>query len=257
MQCEFHLETRHNRRKEEAGISVLVVVTEIFALLQNMLSVEVTAATYDDVKAAMKPHYTKSRNFLPARLDFYNMIQKEGEMIADFLIELRKKAKDCEFEEHCCRKCLDSALRDRLVMGRRHTFIQQAILKETNVSLDAVLQCTKTAELSEELHKMSGQSTSTQDVHGVRHAHSSHQGQRSSEVRRGSDRRTWHTPRPCSRCGSSAHQPNDCPYLDSICYNCNKWPRFVCLPLKGWQIGRKTQQRQTSKNTGEMKRKAV
>ena len=207
---------------------MLVVVTEIFALLQNMLSVEVTAATYDDVKAAMKPHYTKSQNFLAARLDFYNMIQKEGEMIADFLIELQKKAKDCEFEEHCCRKCLDSALRDRLVMGRRHTFIQQAILKETNASLDAVLQCAKTAELSEELHKMSGQSTSTQDVHAVRHAHSSHQGQRSSEVRRGSDRRTWHTPRPCSRCGSSAHQPNDCPYLDSICYNCNKMATF-CL----------------------------
>ena len=96
-----------------------------------MLSVEVTAATYDDVKAAMKLHYTKSRNFLAARLDFYNMTQKDSQMIADFLIELRKNAKDCEFEEHCCRKCLDNALRDRLVMGCRHTFIQQAILRNS------------------------------------------------------------------------------------------------------------------------------
>ena len=224
MRCEFHFETHditEERKKKAALCSWLS--PEIFALLQNMLSVEVTAATYDDVKAAIKLHYTKNRNFLAARLDFYNMTQKDGQMIADFLIELRKKAKDCEFEEHCCRKCLDNALRDRLVMVCRHTFIQQAILKETDVSLDAVLRCAKTAELlSEELNKMSGQSTSTQDVHAVRHAQSSHQGQRSSEVRRGSDRRTWHTPRPCSRCGSSAHQPNDCPYLDSICYNCNK-----------------------------------
>ena len=59
-----------------------------------MLSVEVTAATYDDVKAAMKLHYTKSRNFLAARLDLYNMTQKEGQMIADFLIELGKSLRN-------------------------------------------------------------------------------------------------------------------------------------------------------------------
>ena len=69
------------------------------------------------------------RNFLAARLDFFRTVQQEGQSITDFLAELRNKAKECDFEEQCCVKCQDNALRDRLVMGCRHTFIQQAILK--------------------------------------------------------------------------------------------------------------------------------
>ena len=50
---------------------------------------------------------------------------------------------------------------------------------------------------------------------------------------------TW---RPCSRCGSSAHQPNDCHYLDSICYNCNKkgYISSACRSKDGTSVAKRS-----------------
>ena len=75
---------------------------ETFALLQNLLTREVTDVTYEEVKAALRQHYEENRNFLAARLDFFRTVQQEGQSITDFLAELRNKAKECDFEEQCC-----------------------------------------------------------------------------------------------------------------------------------------------------------
>ena len=66
------------------------------------------------MKAGLKQHFEKKRNFLAPRLDFFRTVQQEGQSFTDFLAELRNKAKECDFEEQCCVKCLDNALRDRL-----------------------------------------------------------------------------------------------------------------------------------------------
>ena len=102
-----------------------------------------TEVSFEEVKAALKQHFEGKCNFC---LDFFSTVQQEGQSITDFLAELRNKAKECDFEEQCCVKCQDNALRDRFVMGCRHTFIQQAILKEGDASLTNVLQCAKMAE---------------------------------------------------------------------------------------------------------------
>ena len=76
-------------------------------------------------------------------------------------------------------------------MGCRHTFIQQAILKEGDASLTNVLQCAKMAELlSKELCKMHEQTTdhatghTQQEVHAVRHSQPSRQKQRFRDKQR-------------------------------------------------------------------------
>ena len=115
---------------------------------------------YEEVKAALKQHFEEKRNFLAARLGFFRTVQQKGQSSTDFLAELRNKAKQCDFEEQCSVKCQDNALRYRLVMGCRHTRIQQVILKEGDASLMDVLQCAKMAELlSKELCKMHEQTT--------------------------------------------------------------------------------------------------
>ena len=98
---------------------------ETFALLHNLLTREVTDVTYEEVKAAHKQHFEENRNFLAARLDFFCTVQQEGQSVIDFLAELSNISKECDFEEQCCVKCQDNALRDTLVhvMGCRHTFI--------------------------------------------------------------------------------------------------------------------------------------
>ena len=142
-------------------------------------------------ESGAKTALREKRNFLAARFDFFRTVQQEGQSITDFLAELRNIAKECDFKEQCCVKCQDNALRDRLVMGCRHTFIQQAILKEGDASLTNVLQCAKMAELlRKELCKMHEQTTdhtaghTQQEVHAVRHSQPSRQKQRFRDKQR-------------------------------------------------------------------------
>ena len=106
-----------------------------------MLTREVTDVSYEEVKAALKQHYEENRNFLAACLDFFRTVQQECQSITDFLAELRNKATECNFEERCCVKCQDNALRDMLVMGCMNTFIQQPILKEGRLTDERPTVC--------------------------------------------------------------------------------------------------------------------
>ena len=124
MRAEFYFDSNNittDQKKKAALCSTMS--PETFALLQNLLTREVTNVSYEEVKAALKQHFEEKRNFLAARSDFFRTVQQEGQSITDFLAKLRNKAKECEFEKQCCVKCQDNALRKRLVMGCRHTFI--------------------------------------------------------------------------------------------------------------------------------------
>ena len=182
MRAEFYFDSNNITTDQKMKAALCSTMSpETFALLQNLLTREVTDVTYEEVKAALRQHYEEKRNCLAARLDFFHTVQQEGKSITDFLAELRIKAKECDFEEQCCVKCQDNALRDGLVMGCRHTVIQQAILKEGDASLTNVLQCANMAELlGKELCKMHEQTTdhSQQEVHSVRHSQPSRQKQR-------------------------------------------------------------------------------
>ena len=116
MRAEFYFDSNNittGQKKKAALCSTMS--PETFALLQNLLIREEKDVTYKEVKAALKQHFEEKRNFLAGRLGFFRTVQQN----AHFLAELRNKAKECDFEEQCCVKCQDNALRDRLVMGCR------------------------------------------------------------------------------------------------------------------------------------------
>ena len=224
MRAEFYFDSNNittDQKKKAALCSTMS--PETFVLLQNFLTREVTDVSYEEVKAVLKQNFEEKHIFLAARLDFFRTVQQEGKSIThtDFLVELRNKAKECDFEDQCCVKCQDNALRDRLVMGCRHTFIQQAILIEGDASLTNVLQCAKMAELlSKELWKMHEQTTNhttghtQQEVHAVRHSQPSRQKQRFRD-----EQRPEHAER-----GQANIQPNrrDCPFMNAVCYGCDR-----------------------------------
>ena len=115
MRAEFYFDSNNittDQKKKAALCST--TSPETVALLQNVLAMEVTDVSYEVGKAALKQHFEEKRNFLAARLDFFRTVQQEGQSITDFLAELRNKAKECDFEEQCCVKFQDNALRDRL-----------------------------------------------------------------------------------------------------------------------------------------------
>ena len=140
-------------------------------------------------------------------------------------------------------------------MGCRHTFIQQAILKEGDASLTNVLQYTKMAELlSKELCKMHEQTTdhttghAQQEVHAVRHSQPSRQKQRFRDKQRPEHAERGHAntqpnrrgQKMCYRCVLLTHHHRDSPFINAVCYG---WDRKGHIqtgssgkPMRKWKM---------------------
>ena len=135
-------------------------------------------------------------------------------------------------------------------MGYRHTFIQQAILKEGDASLTNLLQCAtmtvlpSTELLSKELCKMHEQTTdhttghTQQEVHAVRHSQPPRQKQRFRDKQRPEHVERGQTnsqpnrrgQKVCYRCGSLTHHHRD---TNAVCYGCDSKRHIqVCVVLE-------------------------
>ena len=77
------------------------------------------------------------------RFIFHQRTQKPGELINQFLMELRRLARTYEF-----RKFLEEALRDRLVCGLNNNSIQKKLLSEKDLTLQRAVDIAMAAEMA-------------------------------------------------------------------------------------------------------------
>ena len=78
----------------------------------------------------MQEHYKKDTIEIAERFKFFKRVQQEQETLANYLAELRKLAKHCNFGNY-----LDTALRDQLVCGLRDRKTQRELLCTPNLTL--------------------------------------------------------------------------------------------------------------------------
>ena len=78
------------------------------------------------------------------RFSFYRRSQLVGESVADFVAELRRLARNCQFGDF-----LDEALRDRLVCGLQNEAIQRRLLTEAKLTFAGALELAKAQEAAE------------------------------------------------------------------------------------------------------------
>ena len=76
------------------------------------------------------------------RFIFNNRDQKEGETFESFHAAIRSLAKTCNY----CDACINSILRDHIVIGIRDATIQTTLLKELNLALETCVTICKAAE---------------------------------------------------------------------------------------------------------------
>ncbi len=76
------------------------------------------------------------------RFVFNNRAQQENETFDQFLSTLRTLIKTCNF----CANCVNSILRDRIVLGIRDATTQTALLKVRQLTLDAAIHTCRAAE---------------------------------------------------------------------------------------------------------------
>ena len=130
-----------NAVKEGKEVPVLLSVIggKTYGLLRNLVAPEQPKSKkLDELMSVLKSHFEPKPNAIAERFHFYRRSQQPGELVADFVAELKSLATHCAFEDH-----LNEALRDRLVCGLRNQSIQKRLLSETDLTFQKAVELAK------------------------------------------------------------------------------------------------------------------
>lgn len=142
-------------------------------------------------------------NVTVERYTFNKRIQEEGEQFNAFYNQLRVLVKPCDF----CEACVDSMLRDRIVLGIRSPEVRQELLKNRQLTLDQSLDICRAAESAVGQRSMLDQPA----IHLVR-GNTSHNGP------------------SCHYCGSAHVKGKEhCPAYGKVCSKCSRKHHFASM----------------------------
>ena len=114
---------------EKVAILLSVIGTKAYTLLRNIVAPDKPAAKgYDQLVVELI--WTQNPIIIAERIKFHRSNQRKGELIAQYIAELRKLSEYCNFREF-----LGQALYDRLVCGLTSEATQKRLLTEKDLTL--------------------------------------------------------------------------------------------------------------------------
>ncbi|KAK8756670.1 hypothetical protein V5799_000628 [Amblyomma americanum] len=193
-------------RSEAAKTAILLSAAGEEALdVYNNFSFEAgeSKEDYQTVLRKFEAYCVDEGNEVYERHVFRLRVQDEGEPFEQYLRQLKKQAKLCNFGT-----LEESMIRDQVVFGTNNPKIREKMLREKDLTLQKAEQMCKAAEVSARQN-----AAWSNDTLQVDYAH-----------KREHDRKPFRC-RQCNR----AHAQGDCPAYGKICYACKKPNHFaVC-----------------------------
>ena len=217
------------------AIFLTTVEGTTYSILSNLVSpAKPQDKTLDELITLLKNHCEPRKIVIAERFKFYKRQQKEGESIANYLAELRRLAKDCEFADS-----LNTALRDQLVCGLRHEGLQQKVLAERDLTSKKALSLTQAHETARhELKLLRGEPQSSRETYQAAETTFTVQ---ASGGRRFTPRDSRAKERVCHRCDGRNHDSEKCWYKSATCRVCNVRGHIAKACRKRRQSGQKYQ----------------
>jgi len=181
----------------------------------------------DKITEAFEKHCVGEANITYERYLFHQRVQKHGESFDDFLADLRKLVRTCDFAD-----MKDSLIRDRIVIGIRDEPTRRRLLQVKKLALgDAIDMCRASEATARRLRVMGG--TGSSDVEALSPSSSSpSRGRRRSKSQRRKPHTTYRDPsagrRPNCRYCDRQHggQKESCPAYGQRCRRCSKMNHF-------------------------------
>ena len=216
------------------AILLSCVGSKTYKLISDLVSPDGPATkTFDQLTQLLTTHFTPHEPVIMSRFNFNRRNRHESESVSDYVRELRRLAKECQYGNQ-----LNMMLRDRLVVGVNQDAIQRKLLSEPDdLAFDRALTLALSIEqASAQVQKMK-QSEPVQSVHRV--------GAKSTQLSSGGEKKKTHgcqnrgamnrRKQPvaqserttaergtCFCCGLQGHRKADCQFKDAVCYRCKK-----------------------------------
>ena len=191
----------------KVAVLLSVIGGKTYALLRNLLSpTDPKTKSFDEIVAVLTQHYEPKPLIIAERFHFHKRNQAAGESVAEFIAELRRLAKHCEFKTF-----LEEALRDRFVCGLNKKAIQNKLLTEKDLTLARALQIATGMEAAaKQVAELQATSSASAASAGA------------TVTSKGDVHKVTTNPRYCYRCGKPDHKSAQCPSSKLRCYNCGK-----------------------------------
>ena len=142
--------------------------------------------------------------------------QKPDESVEQFVTELKRLAKNCEYGE-----LTDSIIKDRIVEGINNDSTRARLLREKNLSLERCIEVCKAAEVADEHMKtLTDQSGKDKEIDALKGKH---------YPRKNDERPRKYNGKQSTRgrCGRGNHGYDKCPAIGKECRKCHKKNHFM------------------------------
>lgn len=121
-----------SKKTEEIQKNILLHV--IGEQCRDILDQKTKCTTLKDILKELDGHFNGKRNVTVERHKFFTRSQKEVESIEQYVLELKKLAKTCEFGS-----LYDDLIKDRLVCGVSSATIRERLLREESLNLEKAM----------------------------------------------------------------------------------------------------------------------
>lgn len=177
--------------------------------------------TIDEIIAKFDTFAVGEVNETYERYVFNRREQNEGESFENFISSLRTLIKSCRY----CNGCINSMLRDRIVLGVRDNTTQQMLLRERDLTLEKAINICKAAETA----------TAHSKTYRMEHdtvnkltAHKRHESSASQQAGKQTKPNTARESKLCKFCGyNHVLQKEKCPAWGKLCKNCSGRNHFA------------------------------
>lgn len=132
-----------DKKSEDVKVAILLnVIGEDSVELYNTFNLsEDSANEFKDVLKAFEEYTSPKKNIVIERFNFNSRSQDPCETFDNFVTDLRKLVKSCEYETQ-----QDKVLRDRIVLGISDKSLQERLLRSSDLSLDKTIEFCRAAE---------------------------------------------------------------------------------------------------------------
>ena len=136
-----------NETPEDKKVPVFLntIGRKTYTLLRDLVDPDLPSTKLlEQLKQCLKSHFEPKVIVVAERFYFHQRNQGPTETITDYVAELRRLAKSCQFS-----KFLNESLRDRFVCGLHNTAIQKRLLTESDLKLSQAIQIVQSLEASD------------------------------------------------------------------------------------------------------------